>query len=262
MPTTRRRLDAELVRRGLASGRAQAKALIERGEVTVEGAGAPKATTLVEPGTRITIGDSGARWASRAGHKLAAALDAFSLDVSGAHALDVGASTGGFTDVLLDRGAESVVAVDVGYGQLLWRLSQDPRVTVVDRTNFRTADVASLGAPFDVVVVDVSFISLALLAAKLGEAGRPGTRYVVLVKPQFEVGPDRVGRGGIVRSEDDHRRAISGVCAAFESAGLGARDVLRSPITGTKGNVEYLLAAGHGASLSLDDDAIAEVTTA
>lgn len=261
MPSRRRRLDAELVRRGLARGRGHAKALIERGDVAVDGAGAPKPATLVAAETAITVAEGSPAWAGRGGIKLEAGLDAFEVDPAGARALDVGASTGGFTDVLLARGAAAVVALDVGYGQLLWRLAQDPRVTVVDRTNFRTADVAALGAPFDLIVADVSFISLGLLAPNLAAAGDAGTRYVVLVKPQFEVGKQKVGRGGVVRSESDRAEAIVGVCRAFHDVGIGADDVICSPITGSKGNVEFLLSARHGAPLSLTNDAIQRTVT-
>jgi 23S rRNA (cytidine1920-2'-O)/16S rRNA (cytidine1409-2'-O)-methyltransferase len=243
MPAKRRRLDAELVRRGLASGRDHAKRLIAEGSVEVSGASAPKAATLVGPDAEITLASGEPAWASRGGIKLDAALSRFDIDPEKRHVLDVGASTGGFTDVLLARGAASVVAVDVGYGQLVWRLSQDERVTVVDRTNFRTVDVGDLGAPFDLIVADVSFISLTLLAPQLAAAGRPGTGYVVLVKPQFEVGKHRVKRGGIVHAPEDHVDAIERVAAAFDAEGIGTTDLMRSPITGTKGNVEFLLGA-------------------
>ena len=243
MPAKRRRLDAELVRRGLASGRDHAKRLIAEGSVEVSGASVPKAATLVGRDAEITLLTEGAAWASRGGLKLDAALTHFGIDLEGMRVLDVGASTGGFTDVVLARGAASVVAVDVGYGQLIWRLSQDPRVTVADRTNFRTVDVGDLGAPFDLVVADVSFISLTLLASQLAAAGRTGTGYVVLVKPQFEVGRDRVERGGIVRAPEDHEYALERVATALADEGIGAAGVMRSPITGAKGNVEFLLHA-------------------
>lgn len=260
MTTLRRRLDAELVRRGLVTGRDHAKRVIEAGDVLIDGAPGAKPATLVAVDAAITIADQGPSWASRGGHKLDPALSRFGIDVSGLRALDVGASTGGFTDVVLDRGAASVVAVDVGYGQLVWRLRQDARVTVVDRTNFRTLDVTTIGAPFDLVVVDVSFISVGLLSANLAAAGRHGTVYVVLVKPQFEVGRERVGTGGIVTDPGARRDAIAAVAASLGRAGIGSVGVMESPITGAKGNVEYLLHAVHGVASSLTADEIEAVT--
>lgn len=239
MPT-RRRLDGELVRRGLAGSRTEAQRLITEGGVMVSGKPSVRAATLVAPGDPIEITE-GDRWASRAGGKLAAALDAFAIPVAGKRALDVGASTGGFTDVLLANGAQSVTAVDVGYGQLVWRLRTDPRVDVHDRTNFRTADIAALGAPFDLIVIDVSFISVTLLASGLASAGRAGTDYVVLVKPQFEVGREALGSGGIVRDPAGHRAAVATVAASLAAAGIAPRGLIPSPVVGTKGNLEFLL---------------------
>jgi 23S rRNA (cytidine1920-2'-O)/16S rRNA (cytidine1409-2'-O)-methyltransferase len=216
------------------------------GSVVVTGHPTPKAATLVSQDEAIAVGSSPG-WASRAGDKLAAALDHFPLEVEARHALDVGASTGGFTDVLLARGAATVVAIDVGYGQLISRLATDPRVTVVDRTNFRTVDPVTLGAPFDVVTMDVSFISAASLAPRLAECGASGTDYVVLVKPQFEVGRDRVGRGGIVRDPAAHRDAIVVVVDALTAAGISPIAALPSPVLGGKGNREFLLHGRIGA---------------
>jgi len=240
MVPTRRRLDAELVRRGLASSRNEAQRLISVGGVSVGGTPVPRPATLVAPGDPIEI-TAGDRWASRAGGKLAAAISAFGVTVAGRKALDVGASTGGFTDVLLANGAASVTAVDVGYGQLVWRLRTDPRVTVHDRTNFRTADLAALGAPFDLVVIDVSFISLTLLAAGLARAGAEGTDYLLLIKPQFEVGREAVGSGGIVRDPAAHRSAIAAVAESLRAEGIAPRALIASPVRGTKGNLEFLL---------------------
>lgn len=258
----RRRLDAELVRRGLATGRDQAKRLIESGGVLVDGAPGAKPATLVAAGDPIVLLDPEPAWASRGGQKLDAAIDAFGVDVSGARALDVGASTGGFTDVLLTRGAAAVTSLDVGYGQMVWRLVQDPRVTVVDRTNFRTIDVADLEPPFDIVVVDVSFISVALLTSNLAAAGADGTRYLVLVKPQFEVGRESVGTGGIVSDAAARHDAIERVASALDDDGIGATGLMESPITGAKGNVEFLLAASHGADRTVDEGVIAGVVGA
>lgn len=244
MPT-RLRLDAELVRRGLAATRSEAQRLIAGGAVDVSGSPAPKAATLVDEGSAIRLA-SGRHWASRAGGKLEAALDAFAVEVARKHVLDVGASTGGFTDVLLARGAADVVAVDVGRGQMVSRLQVDRRVTVVEGTNFRTADVAALGAPFGLVTADVSFISLTLLAANLAAAGREGTDYVVLVKPQFEVGRERLGRGGLVRDPALHAEAVATVAESFALAGLAPRQVIASPLAGAAGNREFLLHAVAG----------------
>ena len=247
------------MRRGLASGRDEAKRLIASGAITVDGSSILKAATLVASGSAIRRRDDGEQWASRGGKKLAHAIDHFRIDPAGCRALDVGASTGGFTDVLLRGGVASVAAVDVGYGQLLWRLSQDARVTVFDRTNFRKADPAALGAPFDLVVVDVSFISVARLAAQLSRVGAPAADYVVLVKPQFEVGPDRVDRGGIVRDPEHHGEAIRVVTRSLKEAGIGVDGVTASPITGSKGNREFFVHGQLGAAETVTADRIAEV---
>lgn len=244
MPT-RRRLDAELVRRGMASSRTEAQRLIDAGGVTVGGRPFARAATMVSDAEPIVV-TATEGWASRAGGKLAGALDTFALDVRGRRALDIGASTGGFTDVLLARGAASVVAVDVGYGQMIWRLRTDPRVTVVDRTNARTVDMAALGAPFEVIVVDVSFISVRLLAAQIAAAGTTGSEYVVLVKPQFEVGREAVGKGGIVRDAAARTAAITSAAGALLAAGLGPMAIIASPVVGAQGNQEYLLHLRHG----------------
>ena len=225
----------------------------------VGGVPEPRAATLVDEQTPVTVSTAGPQWASRGGRKLAGALQAFEVAVAGRRCLDVGASTGGFTDVLLASGAASVTAVDVGYGQMEWRLRSDPRVTVRDRTNFRLADPAALGAPFDLVVADVSFISLRLLAPNLAACGRAGTEYVVLVKPQFEVGRGQVSRGGLVTDPQLHRAALQGVVAALAAAGLGARRACASPITGATGNREFFLDAVHDAPLVLEAGSLDEV---
>lgn len=246
------------MRRGLVESRAAARRAIEEARVVVTGTPTPSPATLVGPDVPVRIED-GDGWASRAGAKLDGALDVFEVDVTGAAALDVGASTGGFTDVLLARGAASVVAVDVGYGQLVWRLATDPRVRVVDRTNMRIADPEALGAPFDVVVVDVSFISIRLLADQLARCGRPGTEYVVLVKPQFEVGREKVGKGGIVRDPEVHLDALRSAADALDAAGLGPLAVTASAIVGAQGNREFLLHARLGAARTLRDVPLEEV---
>ena len=249
--TLRRRLDTELVERGLATSRAAAQDVISRGLVAVEGVPTPKPATMVSSNQGVAMVPGDRRWVSRGGEKLDAALRAFGLEIGGLRCLDVGASTGGFTHVLLARGAESVVALDVGYGQLAWNLRRDPRVRVVERTNFRHVDPAAIGAPFDAIVVDVSFIGIEAIARKLHDCGSVGTELVVLVKPQFEVGKERVQRGGLVTDPAAHRDAISGVAAALTDHGWAPTSLIASPITGTKGNREFLLHAVHGGSPSL-----------
>lgn len=177
---------------------------------------------------------------SRAGRKLEGALDGFGINVAERTAVDVGASTGGFTDCLLQRGVRSVVAVDVGYGQMHWRIREDPAVTVVERTNIRLADVGALGAPFDVVVADLSFISLEAVAHALADLGTDGSDWVLLIKPQFEAGKDRVGKGGIVRDPGVWRDVLSSVLSALAEEGLGCRGLAVSSITGTEGNKEFV----------------------
>ncbi len=221
--------------------RTLARDAIEAGAVLVDGIPAPKPATMVDAGAAISVQSEADRFVGRGGHKLQAALDAFPIEVSGRRALDVGASTGGITDCLLQAGAATVVALDVGYGQLHWQLRSDDRVTVVERTNIREADLAIYGAPFDIVVADLSFIGLSLVAPILASAMTDDGDVIVLVKPQFEVGKDQVGRGGIVRDPALHHRAVGMVAAAFEEAGVGVRGGVPSPVTGAKGNREFLL---------------------
>ncbi len=177
---------------------------------------------------------------SRAGRKLDAALQAFNIDVKGARAIDVGASTGGFTDCLLQRGTLSVCALDVGHGQLHWRIRSDDRVTVVERTNIRTADPVSFGSPFEIIVSDLSFISLRTVRRQLADLGTQDSTWILLIKPQFEAGRSRVGRGGIVRDPAVRRDVLAEVLASFDEIGLGCVGLIESPITGTTGNVEYV----------------------
>jgi 23S rRNA (cytidine1920-2'-O)/16S rRNA (cytidine1409-2'-O)-methyltransferase len=244
----RRRLDAELVRRGLVESRARAQELIARGLVTVGGAPAASAARQVDGSEAVAIVAGADQYVSRGGHKLRAALDEFAIDATGRRALDAGASTGGFTDCLLQAGAAEVVAVDVGRGQLAWSLRHDPRVTVVERTNLRDLDAGALGLPFDVVVVDLSFISLRLVAANLLALAAPAADFVLLVKPQFEAGRDRVGKGGVVRDPAVHRDVLGEVVADLDAAGLGVGAVIASPIRGAEGNVEFLARAARGAA--------------
>jgi len=200
----------------------------------------PKPSTLVSPDEPVDLIAPPERFVGRAGRKLDGALEAWGQSVEATKAIDVGASTGGFTDCLLQRGAASVVAVDVGYGQMHWRIRQDPRVAVVERMNIRTADPAELGAPFDVVVADLSFISLITVARSLADLGRPDARWFLLIKPQFEAGRDGIDKGGIVRDPSVRSRAIRDVVDAFEGVGLGCQALAVSSITGTTGNIEYM----------------------
>jgi len=250
------RLDA-VVAKSASISRERAQALIMAGKVAVDGEPVIKAGSLVAADAHIEIHDD-TRFVSRGGEKLERALDVFEWSVTGLRCLDVGASTGGFTDCLLQRGAASVTAVDVGYGQLAWSLQNDPRVTVVDRTNFRIAEVGDLGAPFDFITIDVSFISLTKLAEKLRAAASDDTRLVALIKPQFEAGRAAVGRGGVVRDAAEHVKAIESVIAAFESVGLTPARLTFSPITGPAGNIEFLL----GALVSRSGRALARPETA
>jgi 23S rRNA (cytidine1920-2'-O)/16S rRNA (cytidine1409-2'-O)-methyltransferase len=251
----RARLDAELVRRGLARSREQAGELVAAGLVAVAGQPAAKPATQVARDTPITVAESGEPgYVSRGGHKLAGALAAFvpaGLVVQGRSCLDAGASTGGFTDVLLRAGAAHVVAADVGYGQLAWSLRTDPRVTVMDRVNVRTLDRVS-PVP-GLVVADLSFISLTLVLPALIACAAPDADFVLLVKPQFEVGKGRVGAGGVVRETTDRSAAVHRVTAAAGQLGLGVEGVTASPLPGPAGNVEYFVWLRRGAP-PLDED--------
>ena len=240
---SRRRLDAELVRRGLASSRSEAREAVRAGIVIVAGAPASKASTLVAASDPVNLTKRPRNYVSRGGDKLRSALDRFELDPAGRYCLDAGASTGGFTDCLLRAGAARVVAVDVGYGQLAWRLREDPRVTVLERTNARdlTADVLPLEP--NMVVADLSFISLRLVVSALALVADARADFVVLVKPQFEAGIAEVGKGGVVRDPIVWRHAIDGVAQAFRDVGATPLAVMASPIIGPAGNREFLLHA-------------------
>jgi 23S rRNA (cytidine1920-2'-O)/16S rRNA (cytidine1409-2'-O)-methyltransferase len=215
--------------------------MIEEGQVVVRGVPTPKPATLVAPGTPISLVSTERRWVSRGAHKLLAALDAFPIEVRGRRAIDVGSSTGGFTEVLLDHGAVDVVALDVGRGQLHASLRGDHRVHSHERTNFRHIEPGSLGGPFPLLVADLSFISLCTVSRKLAEATTDGADLVLLVKPQFEATRSEVGRGGVIRDPEIRRRALSRVVACLADAGINAQGVVESPIKGSDGNVEYLL---------------------
>lgn len=256
----RRRLDAELVRRGLARSREHAATLVADGRVDVGGRRAVKPATAVDPAEAVVVKPvvEGDEYVSRGGHKLAGALDVFQsagLVVAGRRCLDAGASTGGFTDVLLRREAAEVIAVDVGYGQLAWSLRSDPRVRVHDRTNVRDLTPDLIGGPVELVVGDLSFISLRLVLPALRSVTTPEGDLVVMVKPQFEVGKERVGKGGVVRDPVLRADAVRSVAAAAAepTVGLGVAGIVASPLPGPSGNVEYFLWLSAGAP-SLDDD--------
>jgi 23S rRNA (cytidine1920-2'-O)/16S rRNA (cytidine1409-2'-O)-methyltransferase len=242
----RLRLDAELVRRGLARSREQAAELVAAGRVEVRGATAGKPAAMVDPAdpVRVVDGDHADGYVSRGAHKLLGALAAFGpggLRVAGRRWLDAGASTGGFTDVLLRAGAAEVVAVDVGYGQLAWSLRNDPRVRVVERTNVRSLSPESIGGPVAATVADLSFISLRLVLPALVACTAPDGDLVPMVKPQFEVGRDRVGAGGVVRDPALRAEAVRAVAGVAWQLGWGTAGVVASPLPGPSGNVEFFL---------------------
>jgi 23S rRNA (cytidine1920-2'-O)/16S rRNA (cytidine1409-2'-O)-methyltransferase len=260
----RLRLDAELVRRGLARSRDQAAELISAGRVEVSGSPAGKPATQVGVDAAIIVRErpGGAAYVSRGGHKLAGAVAAFGgPPVAGRRCLDAGASTGGFTEVLLAAGAAQVVAVDVGYGQLAWPLRTDPRVTVLDRVNVRSLQPAQVAPAPGLVTADLSFISLTLVLPALVACAAPDADFVIMVKPQFEVGKGKVGAGGVVRDPALREAAVAVVAAAAAVAGLGAAGVTASPLPGPSGNVEYFLWLRAGAP-PLDDQALREAVTA
>ena len=252
---TRLRLDRELVRRGLAPSREAAGDAIRAGRVLVAGAVAAKPSTLVSAADPVAMAGPARRWASRGGGKLAPVLERLGVAVAGRRCLDAGASTGGFTDVLLQAGAAEVVAVDVGYGQLDLRLRQDPRVVVLDRTNVRTLDAERIGGPVDLTVADLSFISLRLVLPALAGATREDGDLLLLVKPQFEAGREAVGRGGVVRDPAARAAAVGAVADAGTPLGLGVAGVCPSPLPGPAGNLELFLHLRAGAA-PLDDTAL------
>lgn len=259
MPPARRRLDAELVRRKIARSREQAVEWIKAGRVEVGGFVAKKPATIVEPDASIKVAHvDGDDWASRGAHKLLGALEAFEplgLTVEGKRALDAGASTGGFTDVLLRRGASEVVAVDVGYGQLIWRLQNDDRVTVLDRTNIRHLTPEAMNGPADLMVGDLSFISLELVLPAIAACMSEGADLLPMVKPQFEVGKDRLGSGGVVRSAELREEVTLDVARKALDLGLSCHAATASPLPGPSGNVEYFLWLVRDGGVSAPSDA-------
>jgi 23S rRNA (cytidine1920-2'-O)/16S rRNA (cytidine1409-2'-O)-methyltransferase len=241
-PARRARLDRELVKRGLASSRAEAQRLIEEGRVTVGGAPVTKAATLVLPAAPVAVTRPSTRYASRGGFKLAGALDELHVTAEQRVCLDAGASTGGFTDVLLRRGAARVVAVDVGYGQLAWVLRADPRVVVLERMNVRALTPDDVPPPPpSLVVADLSFISLTLVLDALRSVATPDADFVLLVKPQFEAGRERVGKGGVVRDPEVWAAAMRRVVEKAAELGLGLVAVTPSMVPGPAGNVEFFV---------------------
>lgn len=265
----RQRVDAELVRRGLARSRQHAQQLLDDGRVTLGGAGGTVVTkhaTQVDTSAALVVAPEGETedYVSRGGHKLAGALDALrQIDVAGRYCLDAGASTGGFTDVLLRRGAAHVAAVDVGYGQLAWSLRQDERVQVLDRCNVRALTPDLLEHPPSLLVSDLSFISLTLVMKALTGVAAPGADLVLMVKPQFEVGPARLGSGGVVRDPAYRVDAVLGVIDSAREHGLDLLDAAASPLPGPSGNVEYFVwLAAPGGPPRADEPVVTQDTSA
>ncbi|MDO5025835.1 MAG: TlyA family RNA methyltransferase [Trueperella sp.] len=258
------RVDAELVRRGLARSRGQAAELIQNRQVKLDGVVVSKPARQMDPAQALLVTDPPQdEYASRGAYKLLGALDHLGQEgpqVAGVRALDAGASTGGFTDVLLRRGVAHVYAVDVGYGQLAWRLREDPRVTVLERTNVRTLDPQLVSPPANLVVGDLSFISLRLVLPALVACAAPDADFLLMVKPQFEVGKDRLGAGGVVRDVALHHETVMEVAQKARELGLAIQAVAPSPLPGPAGNVEYFLymkAGGNDVA-----DALPELVTA
>ncbi|WP_445170335.1 TlyA family RNA methyltransferase [Mycolicibacterium sp. Dal123E01] len=240
--TRRARVDAELVRRGLARSRQQAAELIGAGRVSIDGMRAVKPATAVAITANLTVEATEERtWVSRGAHKLIGALDAFGIDVAGRRCMDAGASTGGFTEVLLDRGATEVVAVDVGYGQLAWSLRSDERVAVIERTNVRDLTADTIGGPVAAVVADLSFISLSTVLPALTACASDDADIVPMVKPQFEVGREQVGAGGVVSNPELRTASVLAVSARAGELGWQTVGATASPLPGPSGNVEYFL---------------------
>ena len=240
MPQSKARLDVSLLDKKLAPTRQRAQALIMAGKVLVN------QEPITKPGTRISESDviivkgTDMPYVSRGGIKLAEALTQFQIDAAGRHCMDIGASSGGFTDCLLQNGAAHVVAVDVGYGQIAWKLRKDPRVTILERTNIRYLTVEKVPFPVDLAVIDVSFISLKIVVPAIRNFLKVDATVVTLIKPQFEVGRGRVGKGGVVKNPALHEEVIQSLSQFFETGGFRVHGVIPSPITGPKGNKEFL----------------------
>lgn len=255
----RTRVDAELVRRGLARSRQQAAELIGAGKVRIDGLPAVKPATAIAVTAALTVAADGERtWVSRGAHKLIGALDAFGVSATGRRCLDAGASTGGFTEVLLDRGAAEVVAVDVGYGQLAWSLRSDDRVRVIERTNVRDLEPETIGGPVDLIVADLSFISLGTVLPALTGCAARHADIVPMVKPQFEVGKGQVGTGGVVSDPALRIDAVLGVARRAAELDWHTVGVTASPLPGPSGNVEYFLWLRSVADHPLNGDALVQ----
>ena len=236
-----KRLDKVLTDRGLARSREEAKTLIEDGKVTVSGITSVKPSSMVDASANVAVGGQKEEWVSRGAYKLLRAIEVFGLDLSGLYCVDIGASTGGFTQVLLKKGASGVLAVDVGYGQLSWTLRNDPRVTVMERTNARYLGIEDLKQPADIITVDASFISLRLLLPVLQGLLADGGIIIALLKPQFEVGRQKISKG-VVRDPKLHGEVIKGLADFTDSAlDLVLSDINWSPVKGPEGNIEFLL---------------------
>jgi 23S rRNA (cytidine1920-2'-O)/16S rRNA (cytidine1409-2'-O)-methyltransferase len=241
LSTNKLRLDRLLVAKGLAPSRQRARAMIMAGKILVNSRPADKAGILVAQDDRIELKGRDIPYVSRGGLKLEAALEALELGVKGLICLDAGASTGGFTDCLLQRGAARVYAVDVGYGQLAWKLRQDPRVVAIERTNIRYLPAAAVPESIDLVTIDVSFISLKIVVPAVTAFLKPGARILALIKPQFEVGKNHVGKGGVVRDDTLHNQVIHDLSLFFKKKGILGEKVIPSPILGPKGNREFFI---------------------
>jgi 23S rRNA (cytidine1920-2'-O)/16S rRNA (cytidine1409-2'-O)-methyltransferase len=240
----RERLDRVLVERGLVSSREEGRRRILAGQVLVEGRVLTKAGSWIAADAEVRLKPGPQRYVSRGGLKLERALSAFGVEVAGKIALDVGASTGGFTDCLLAHGARRVYAVDVGYGQLDWKLRNDPRVLVLERRNVRYLAPDELPTPPDLAVIDVSFISLRLVLPAVKKLLAPRAEVVALIKPQFEVGKGKVGKGGVVRAPEEHRRVVREIEEAARELGFRVGGVVESPLLGPKGNREFFIHLG------------------
>jgi 23S rRNA (cytidine1920-2'-O)/16S rRNA (cytidine1409-2'-O)-methyltransferase len=235
------RLDKIIVDMGLAASRERARALIMEGRVLVSGAPVTKAGTMIAPDAPIEVSGGEIPYVSRGGLKLEAALKYFNISAVGKIAMDVGASTGGFTDCLLQNGAIKVYCIDVGYGQLAWKLRQDPRIVIIERANIRYLEKEKIPDPIALATIDVSFISLVKVVPKVLEFLSPGGEVIALIKPQFEVGKGEVDKGGVIKDAAKRERAAGRVKEAMESFGLKIIGIIQSPISGQKGNIEYLI---------------------
>jgi 23S rRNA (cytidine1920-2'-O)/16S rRNA (cytidine1409-2'-O)-methyltransferase len=239
--TGKERIDRLLVERGLVSSRQRARVLIMAGRVVVDENPVDKPGTQVRSNAKVRLKGQDSPFVSRGGVKLEGALEAFGIDPKGKKAMDVGASTGGFTDCLLQRGASKVFAVDVGYGQLAWKLQQNQRVVNLERRNIRHLDVQEIGEKVDLIVVDTSFISVEKFLSRLGQMVKKNGDIVILVKPQFEVGKGEVEKGGVVRDPLKHARIVEKIQKGGEEIGLKRQGVMESPLTGAKGNKEFFI---------------------